>query len=524
MLALLTAIGATAGAESVMHRTAHADTAAVPTVRATTSNGLFTHNRDVRFAAAGIAPGTAWRVTDTNGAVVVRGAVLAGTPTASVDVWARLELGPGLYRLTVDSSPAATTRFVVTTERAERDPSFGLAVGGNPGPVAEALPTLDALGAGSYRQDLQWTAVEKQPGTFDFGPTDARVDALVAERSMHPLFVLDYGHPAYTASAMSPPDVSDPVQAAAWTRYVDAAVRHMRARYPEADRSFEVWNEWKNNHGALPSDPASYIALGELTARTIRVADPDARIVGPTENAVSDSERAWLAEWLDLGGADHVDAVSIHPYNEPWAPEHCVATNPCIEDALRWLRAEVDAHPRADGTTLPIWISEVGWPTAGAAGVPTGDQAAFVVRTQVLAAQYGVERVFTFEMSAPDRVQGDGTYRAFGLTERPSLGYEPKPAAAAYATMQRTLAGMHYAADLRTGDVRQVRFDSADGRRHVRVVWQTADRFATRSVQVALPGGGTLTEAYGASRSVTGANGRLSMSATWMPRFVSWHD
>lgn len=515
-------------------RSARADVAArttgsSPAVRPIGGTGVFGPGERPRFTVSGVdrSADVTWRVTDVAGAVVDSGPGRTGVE--SVEVHTATDLASGIYRLTVQptGTTAVSVRFVRTVDDpSTSDPFFALAVNGSPGPAASALPTLAALGAGSYRQDLQWGTVEKVPGRFDFGTTDARVDPIVRDLGVSPLFVLDYGHMSYTGGAMTPPDVSDPAQAAGWSRFVRESVTHMRARYPDADLSYEVWNEWTNTHGPLPSTPAAYIELAALTATVIRAADPAATIVGPTQNSVSVTERAWLAEWFRAGGAEHVDAVSVHPYNQPYAPEHCVATNPCIEDSLAWLRRTADANPRSDGTSLPIWITETGWPTryGGSGWVSEDDQTAFVLRTAAIAAQYGVERLFLFEMAEPDRPDPNGLDRTFGLTRAAAAGYEPKPSAAAWVTMQRLLAGKRFVGEYRTGDVREVRFSSPDGAHHVRMVWQTSDRLGATSVRVGLPGVGRLVEPTGTEKPVRGTDGKLAMSAKWIPRFVVWDD
>jgi hypothetical protein len=500
-------------------------TATTPTIRPIGGSGLFGPGTQPRFTVTGVdrASDVVWRINDTTGTVVDSGTGRAGT--RSVEVAPAAALPSGTYRLTVQG-PGATTasvRFVRTVEGpGGSDPYFGLGVD----PVSSALPTLEALGAGSHRQDLQWSAVEKVAGRFDFTATDARVDPIVQDLGISPLFVLDYGNVAYTNDPMAPPDMSKPAQAEGWKRYVRQTVSHMRERHPEADLSYEVWNEWTNNHGQLPATPAAYIELASVTAAVIRDADPAATIVGPTQNSVADSERDWLTEWFRLGGARHVDAVSVHPYTNPWAPEDCAVTDPCMEDSLAWLRRTADQHPRADGSALPIWITEVGWPTqfGGTGWVQPEDQTAYVLRTYAIAAKYGVERLFLFEMAEPASADPNGLARTFGLTGPAAGGYEPKTSAAGWATMQRVLAGKRFVAEHRIGDVRHMRFTSPDGKHHARVVWQSAEQHASTPVRVSLRGTGRIIEPTGSAKSVRGTAGKLDMSAKWIPRFVVWDE
>ena len=497
--------------------------AAALTVRIDGTSGILAPGAPIAFRAPDcLVDGTDWRVTDSEGASVGSGSHrTAAAPTAARALPGGTATAPGIYRLTVTCGAATgSTRFVRSSGPAALDPFFALNVGGNPGPTTDVLPTFRALGGGGYRQDLQWQAVEKVAGRFDFAPVDARVDAWVRDADVAPLFVLDYGNVAHTGGAMTPPDMAVPAQRAAWERFVTTSVRHLRDRYPDADLSFEVWNEWNNFHGSFPATPDAYLPLAEATFHAIRSADPTARVVGPGVNAVSTRERDWMTRWFALGGARWVDAISVHPYSQPWAPENCAAGTGCITETLAALKAQAKANPSATGATAPVWITEVGWPANGVTGVGESDLAAYLVRTHALAARSGVERVYTFELNWPVN-PGERTY---GLTHDVASGYEPRPAAAAYLTMQRMLAGMRATGSRTRDTTREIQFVSADGRRHVRVVWQTVDRFDDQSIAIPLPAKGTLVESTGASKAVTATKGLLTMTAKWAPRYVVWQD
>ncbi|WP_439693617.1 GH39 family glycosyl hydrolase [Curtobacterium sp. SP.BCo] len=456
-----------------------------------------------------------WRVTNFDGVVVGSGTDVAAAATRSLP--AGVATTPGIYRLTVQCGAATgSTRLVRSAGPATPDPFFSFAVAGN---APDVVRTFSALGGGSYRQDLQWQAVEKTAGRFDFTPIDARVDRWIRDAGVPPLFVLDYGNVAHTGGSMTPPDMAIPAQRAAWQRFVTTTVQHLRERYPDADLSYEVWNEWNNFHGRFPSTPEAYLPLAEVTFHAIRSADPSARVVGPGVNAVSQKERDWMDRWFAAGGAQWVDAISVHPYSHPWAPEQCVNGTGCIEATLAALHAQSASHPSASGSPAPIWITEVGWPATGVTGVGEADLAAYLVRTHVLAAQNGVERVYTFELNG-----GTTGARTFGLVQDTPTGFEPRVAAAAYLTMQRTLAGMHVTGGSTTGSVRVVEFSSADEQRHVRVIWQNTDRFTDQQVAVPLPSNGTLVDPFGASKPVTPTKGVLQMTAKWSPRYLVWQD
>ncbi len=70
-----------------------------------------------------------------------------------------------------------------------------------------------------------------------------------------------------------------------WAALVDAFVRHIQARYGQAEvRSwyFEVWNEPNLDGFWEKADQKAYFELYDLTARTIKAIDPALRVGGPS--------------------------------------------------------------------------------------------------------------------------------------------------------------------------------------------------------------------------------------------------
>jgi hypothetical protein len=97
----------------------------------------------------------------------------------------------------------------------------------------------------------------------------------------------------------------------------------------------------------------------------------------------------WVEQLLELGGAKHLDAVSVHPYRHPNAPEG-------IDDEMTALGRVIKEHN--DGESLPIWLTELGWPTPEGGGTTRLQQADHMIRSQALALGNGVERFYWYEL------------------------------------------------------------------------------------------------------------------------------
>ena len=99
-----------------------------------------------------------------------------------------------------------------------------------------------------------------------------------------------------------------------WRNLVTAFIRHLRARYGEAEvRSwfFEVWNEPNLAGFWEGADRQAYFELYDLTSRSIKAVDPVLRVGGPATAGA-----AWVPEFLahvKESGAG-VDFVTTHTY------------------------------------------------------------------------------------------------------------------------------------------------------------------------------------------------------------------
>ena len=203
---------------------------------------------------------------------------------------------------------------------------------------------IAATGIGRVRFDMEWSQLQKEPGgPFDF----SRIDAVVADAEGCGLTVLPilFRPPKWASPAWEHLDE--------WGRYVEAVVSHYGDHFPEV----EIWNEENLRHfwGEEP-DGAKYAQILRVAYDAAKRANPRVRVLfGGTSGVPID----YIRSVYEAGGGPFFDAMNIHPYNHPYAPEGNLDTR---IDALRELMAEFgDANK-------PIVITEHGWPTHTFAG------------------------------------------------------------------------------------------------------------------------------------------------------------
>jgi hypothetical protein len=239
-----------------------------------------------------------------------------------------------------------------------------------------ATAAMAELGVQSVRLDAPWKSIETAPGRYAIPAwLDAAVDDANA-RGIEPLLILAYGHPAYGDD--KPRNVA---AITAFARYAVFVTEHFQGRV----RYFDVWNEWDAHTGkTTPGTPDDYVALARRVYPAIKSANAGA-VVLSGGIATLRPEDGWIDRFIALGGLQFVDGLSLHPYNfqQPSAREQPRANTP--EAAIATLE-RVHSLSVAAGRPVPIYVTEIGYPTYdGRGGVSRDVAAAYLARFMLLA-------------------------------------------------------------------------------------------------------------------------------------------
>ena len=229
------------------------------------------------------------------------------------------------------SGPAASPYGVCAHLHRVRDPAER----------AEECRRIAAAGIGRVRFDFEWWRIQKGPGEpFDFSHYDAvMADAEAAGLAVLPIV---YGNPV--------PKWADPVweHLDEWGHFVEAVVSHYGDHLPD----IEIWNE-QNLRGFWhhEPDPNRYVEALRIAYKAAKRANPRVRVLfGGTAGTPFD----FIEGVYKAGGGPFFDAMNVHPYNHPRAPEGD------LDAKLEKLRALMADYGDAG---KPIVITEHGWPT-----------------------------------------------------------------------------------------------------------------------------------------------------------------
>jgi hypothetical protein len=222
-----------------------------------------------------------------------------------------------------------------------------------------------------------------------------------------------------------------------------AAVEKVVARQKQAGAHvWEIWNE-PNLLSFWSPDPSpeEYTQLLTASYKAIKRADPQAVVLGCSLAGPNGRRsKAWefVEEVLKLGGGRAMDAISIHPYRQPRTPED----SGYVED----LQAISDLTAKY-GRRLPMWITEVGWPTQPD-GTSDSRSAQLLVRAYTLAMAHGVANIAWYDYR-DDGLDPNYNEHHFGILYN---DLTPKPSYFAYRTMATELAGLRFEREVAAGD------------------------------------------------------------------------
>jgi hypothetical protein len=371
-------------------------------------------------------------------------------------------------------------------------------------------------GVGSLRvwdSGVQWREIETSPGHYDWTNLDRIVSAAQADH-VQVTMVMALTPSFYSADPTKPPkDLND------YKRFVTAVMQRYRDFHGQRGiASYQAWNEGN----VVNSWTGSQQELAQLTKIVYDVrnqVDPGAKLIAPPLAVRLPSQLTWLGKFYAQKVAGqpvwhYFDVLAFNMY--PAEVYNGVPGRP--EDTIRLLDQTRTALAR-DGvpSSMPIWNTEVNYGLKGAATVPhakpipDSEQAAYVVRTYLLNAAYGVDRVFWYRwdwgLLSPDI--GGGTLGNTLMTD-PKDFSRLTEAGRSLAVVERWLTAdgaqaPHCSAD--SSGTYSCRIDHTGGTRWV--YWNP-----TTNGQVTVPDGVTTSEGVSGATVQVSAGKTLSVGAS----------
>lgn len=314
------------------------------------------------------------------------------------------------------------------------------------------LAMIRQAGVQSIRDEVTWSGVERTKDQFVIPePWVAYVHRAV-ENGLEPLLILDYGNRFYDGG--NKPISDEAVEG--FARYAEFIVNQFKGKV----RLYEVWNEWDIGiGGTTPGTAETYTRLLKAVYPRMKAIDPGLTVMGGgmTSGGI---RKGWLEQMLQAGALQALDAVSIHTYN--YSSPGRGRTPEAWADFVAQAQATIQKH--SGGKDVPLYVTEMGWPTHQAAnGTPPAQSAAYLARMFLLARTLPyLKGIWWYDF------QDDGWRAAYNEhnfgTVRPDL--TPKPSYFALSDVAKIAGEAEFVERFDVGDpdLWALRFRLQDGR------------------------------------------------------------
>jgi len=353
---------------------------------------------------------------------------LAGTTPTPLEL-APQEQGAYDLRLRVagkeddPDAPWADFRFAVLPAPPTQDEKSPWGVSthfGQHWPLA-VMTMIARAGIKFYRDEISWGNVEREPGKLVVPDRFREYIAEGRRLGLEPLIILDYANKLYDEGNFP----VTPETRAAFARYATTLATEL-----PAIRFFEVWNECPRTSGmgGRRGTAADYAPLYLEAAKAVRAANPQATVIG----IGGEWDGKAFGDMMGQGAGAAMDGFSIHPYMYPGLPG---------EGFAKHLTTDAERAEAAAGKPLPLWITEIGWPTElDGRGSDWLHQARCLVRTMLIARANGTQKICWYDFK-DDGLKLTYNENNFGLVHHEQFGLAPKPAYVAYAHLINILHG-----------------------------------------------------------------------------------
>ncbi|TFE27155.1 hypothetical protein [Cohnella luojiensis] len=416
----------------------------------------------------------------------------------------------GYYRLKVESYfagnlvKAMETTFATLPEfdlSAVTDSPFGIQTHYGINWNKEMIPLLKYAGTKNVRESFYWSEVEVNKGQYSFIPKVTLPMQSFKEFGIDPFLVFAFSNKYYDGG-------QTPYSEEAHTAYANY-VKAMLGKFGSQLKSAEIWNEFNlpyfGGNGPAASRADVYFNLLKKGYEAAKSVQPDLNVVG---GATSGIPLEWLEDVFALGGLNNMDSLSVHPYRYPQSPEGLL-------EEINTLNQFVRDHN--NGETVPLWFSEIGWPThLNPTGVNENTQAAYLIRTYVLSIAAGVEKIFWYNLmdTGTDKLYNEHNFGVIHNTGDALGAYTPKPAYVALATLTRQLTGANPLSQSVADGIYHYKFNKNNQK--INVLWSLEKKDVTLNTKTPL----TVTDMMGRKTIYTPLLGKVYMTLTGEPLFI----
>jgi hypothetical protein len=174
-----------------------------------------------------------------------------------------------------------------------------------------------------------------------------------------------------------------PYNVDAWGNWVYSVVREFKSYV----HVWDIWSEPNQNKCFPGKDPVKYTNFLKRAYTEAKRADSTCFVLGGGIAFTHSTAQSFLKTMYQNGANNYMDALSWHPYCDPYAPDDTSSTpNPYI-----YLTKIRDIMVQYGAGNKKIWITEVGW-SSGVCGLT--NQANYITKALNMAKNWGWVETF----------------------------------------------------------------------------------------------------------------------------------
>jgi len=300
----------------------------------------------------------------------------------------------------------------------------------------EGMYLLSKAGTGFLRDDILWSIVESSKGSYILSAYKYGVKSTLEKYDLDSLAVVAYGNTVWQ------PEIPQITYMPETDEAIEAFSNYAKQLPGWGYDYFEIWNEPNTtgfNSGNTGWDVYSKITIE--SAKKIKEANPDAKIVPGSIVSIPDVPYNVLDEIFASGAGDYMDAFCVHPYIWDASPAQ---TN--FHSKMEKLRKYIDDKGYPD---MEIWVTEMGWGAGEQQAWTFEEQAAYLAQSYIVFKGAAGEGKFVWYdavqdgLSETNREHNFGIIHSWGYPEE-TLGMHPRKALVALANMNNILTEANF--------------------------------------------------------------------------------
>ena len=203
-----------------------------------------------------------------------------------------------------------------------------------------------------------------------------------------------------------------PYNVDAWGTWVSSVVKEFKGYV----HVWDVWNEPNLNKYFPGKDPVKYTAFLKRAYTEAKHADPTCFVLGGGVAFTHSTAQSFLKTMYQNGANSYMDALSWHPYCDPYAPTDTSSTpNP-----FTYLSRIRDIMIQYGAGNKKIWITEVGW-SSSLCGLT--NQANYITQALKIAENWGWVEAFIIFNWKDSASTGTGTKGLLNTRESPKPSF-----------------------------------------------------------------------------------------------------